>query len=143
MLRNKLTTFKISQYPSLFYILSNLTQLASRLGSTRYGNEPKRQAREPLRAEPSRSELEPAREPRAYFLALRGQFAQSQSRRQKVHRTVNSTCPVHHRNVRWPHMSELQQSNPNGWVMWLAHRTVSGTPIDSSLSQWPLWWLGL
>jgi hypothetical protein len=54
-LRNKPTTYKISQYPSVFYILSNLTQLASRnesarLGSARYGNEPKRQAREPLRA---------------------------------------------------------------------------------------------
>jgi hypothetical protein len=22
--------------------------------------------------------------------------------------------------------------NPNGWVTWLAHRTVSGAPIDSS-----------
>jgi hypothetical protein len=45
---------------------------------------------------------------------VRGQFAQSQSRRQKAHRTVNSTCPVHHRTVRWPHLSELQWSNPNG-----------------------------
>ena len=26
--------------------------------------------------------------------------------------------------VRWPHMSELQRSNPNSWVTWLAHRTV-------------------
>jgi hypothetical protein len=43
---------------------------------------------------------------------------------QKAHRTVNSTCPVHRRTVRWPHMSELQWSNPNGWVTWLAHRTV-------------------
>jgi hypothetical protein len=50
--------------------------------------------------------------------------AQSQSRRQKAHRTVNSDCPVHHRTVRWPHMSKLQRSNPNGWVTWLAHRTV-------------------
>jgi hypothetical protein len=48
----------------------------------------------------------------------------SQSRRQKAHRTMNSDCPVHHRTVRWPHMSELQRSNPNGWVTWLAHRTV-------------------
>jgi hypothetical protein len=34
--------------------------------------------------------------------------------------------------------------NPNGWVMWLAHRTVrwrtglSGAPIDSSLPQRPI-----
>jgi hypothetical protein len=32
--------------------------------------------------------------------------------------------------VRWPHMSELQRSNPNGWVTWLAHRTVSGGTPD-------------
>jgi hypothetical protein len=61
---------------------------------------------------------------------VRGQCAQSQSRRQKAHRTVNSTCPVHHQTVRWPHLSELQRSNPNGWVTWLAHRTVSGGAPD-------------
>jgi hypothetical protein len=27
-------------------------------------------------------------------------------------------------------MSELQRSNPNGWVTWLAHRTVSGGAPD-------------
>jgi hypothetical protein len=54
---------------------------------------------------------------------------QSQSRHQKAHRTVNRTCPVHHQTIRWPHMSELQQSNPNDWLTWLAHRTVSdGAP---------------
>jgi hypothetical protein len=37
---------------------------------------------------------------------------------------VNSDCPVHHRTVRWPRLTELQRSNPNGWVTWLAHRTV-------------------
>ena len=42
----------------------------------------------------------------------------------EAHRTVNSTCPVRHRTVRWPRLSELQRSNPNGWVTWLAHRTV-------------------
>jgi hypothetical protein len=56
--------------------------------------------------------------------------AQSQSRRQKAHRTVNSDCPVHHRTVRWPHMSELQRTEPNGRVTWLAHRTVSGGAPD-------------
>jgi hypothetical protein len=50
--------------------------------------------------------------------------AQSQSRHQMVHRTVNKTCPVHHRTVRWPTCQKLQRSNPNGWVTWLAHRTV-------------------
>jgi hypothetical protein len=58
------------------------------------------------------------------------QFTQSQSRRQKAHRTVNSDCPVHHRTVRWPRLTELQRSNPNGWVMWLTHRTVSGGAPD-------------
>src|SRR5699024_1652313 len=43
---------------------------------------------------------------------------------QKAHRTVNSDCLVHHQTIRWPHMSELQWSNPNGWVTWLAHQTV-------------------
>jgi hypothetical protein len=57
--------------------------------------------------------------------------AQSQSRRQKAHRTVNSDCPVHHRTVQWPHMSELQRSNPNGWVTWLMHQTVSSGAPDS------------
>jgi hypothetical protein len=28
-----------------------------------------------------------------------------------------------------------QLPNPNSWVTWLAHRTVSGAPIDSSLPQ--------
>jgi hypothetical protein len=55
---------------------------------------------------------------------VRVQCAQSQSRRQKAHQTVNSTCLVRHWTIRWPHLSELQRSNPNGWVTWLAHRTV-------------------
>jgi hypothetical protein len=54
----------------------------------------------------------------------------SQSRRQKAHRTVYRTCTVHHRTVRCTHKSELQRSNPNGWVTWLAHRTVSGGAPD-------------
>jgi hypothetical protein len=54
----------------------------------------------------------------------------SQSRRQKAHQTVNSDCLVHHWTVRRPHLSELQRSNPNGWVTWLAHRTVSGGAPD-------------
>jgi hypothetical protein len=50
--------------------------------------------------------------------------------RQKAHRTVNSDCPVRHRTVRCPHLSELQRLNPNSWVTWLAHRTVSGGTPD-------------
>jgi hypothetical protein len=37
------------------------------------------------------------------------------------------------RTVRWPHMSELQRSNSNGWVTWLAHRTVSSGAPDCPL----------
>jgi hypothetical protein len=65
------------------------------------------------------------------------------------HRTVYRTCPVHHRTARRAHMSELQRSEPNGLVTWLAHRTVSdgapdsvrwrtglsGVPVDNSLHQ--------
>jgi hypothetical protein len=40
------------------------------------------------------------------------------------HRTVYRTCPVHHRTAQRPHQSELQRSNPNSRMTWLAHRTV-------------------
>jgi hypothetical protein len=44
-------------------------------------------------------------------------------------RTVYRTCPVHHRTARRAHKTELQRSNPNGLLTWLAHRTVSdGAP---------------
>jgi hypothetical protein len=45
---------------------------------------------------------------------------------QLAHQTVYRTCPVHHRTAQRPHKSDLQQSNPNGWLTWLAHQTVSG-----------------
>jgi hypothetical protein len=41
-----------------------------------------------------------------------------------AHRTVNRTCLVHHRTVRCPTCQKLQRSNSNGWVTWLAHRTI-------------------
>jgi hypothetical protein len=34
---------------------------------------------------------------------------------------------VHHRTAQRPHLSELQWSNPNGLLTWLAHRTVRCT----------------
>jgi hypothetical protein len=52
-----------------------------------------------------------------------------------AHRTVYRTCPVCHRTARRAHTSELQRSEPNGLVTWLAHRTVSVAPVDSSLHQ--------
>jgi hypothetical protein len=33
--------------------------------------------------------------------------------RKKAHRTVNSACPVRHRTVRCPKLSELQRSKPS------------------------------
>ena len=56
--------------------------------------------------------------------------AQRSEHAQQAHRTVYRTCPVHHRTAQRPHKSELQRSNPNSWVMWLAHRTVSGGALD-------------
>jgi hypothetical protein len=49
---------------------------------------------------------------------------------QLAHRTVYRTCLVHHRTAQRPHQSELQRSNPNGLLTWLAHRTVSGGAPD-------------
>jgi hypothetical protein len=69
---------------------------------------------------------------------------------QLAHRTVYSTCPVHHRTAQRPHKSELQRSNSNSWLTWLAHRTVSGGAPDCPVRhatadfQRPhFWWLGL
>jgi hypothetical protein len=56
--------------------------------------------------------------------------AQRSEHAQKVHRTVYRTCPVHHRTAQRPHLSELQRSEPNGRLTWLAHRTVSGGAPD-------------
>ncbi len=37
---------------------------------------------------------------------------------------------MHHRTAQRAHKSELQRSNPNGWLTWQAHRTVSGGAPD-------------
>jgi hypothetical protein len=63
------------------------------------------------------------------------QCAQRSGTRQKAHRTVYRTYPMHHRTVRWPRRQKLQRSESNGWVTWQAHRTLSGAPCDSSLHQ--------
>jgi hypothetical protein len=52
------------------------------------------------------------------------QCAPESEHAQLAHRTVYRTCPVPHRTAQRPHKSELQRSNPNGPLMWLAHRTV-------------------
>jgi hypothetical protein len=58
------------------------------------------------------------------------QCAPESEHAQLAHRTVYSTCPVHHRTAHRPHKSELQRSNPNGLLTWLAQRTVSGGAPD-------------
>jgi hypothetical protein len=58
------------------------------------------------------------------------QCAPESEQRQTAHRTVYRTCPVHHRTAKRPHQSELQRSEPNGRLTWLAHRTVSGGAPD-------------
>jgi hypothetical protein len=58
------------------------------------------------------------------------QCAPESEHAQLAHRTVYRTCPVHHRIAQRPHKSELQWSNPNGWLTWLVHRTVSGGAPD-------------
>jgi hypothetical protein len=56
---------------------------------------------------------------------------------QKRHRTVHRTCPVHHRTAQRPHQSELQRSEPNDRLTWLAHRTVR-CAMRQTASQRPL-----
>jgi hypothetical protein len=58
------------------------------------------------------------------------QCAPESEHAQLAHRTVYRTCLVHHQIAQRPHKSELQRSNPNGLMTWLAHRTVSGGAPD-------------
>jgi hypothetical protein len=60
--------------------------------------------------------------------------------RQKAHRTVNSSCLV---PPSCQSSNGRNRQNPNSWVTWLVHRTVSGAPINSSPPQRLFWWLGL
>jgi hypothetical protein len=60
----------------------------------------------------------------------------------EAHRTVYRTCPVHHRTAQRSHKSELQRSNPNGWLTWLVHRTV-WCAMRQHTSNGHFWWLGL
>jgi hypothetical protein len=65
------------------------------------------------------------------------QCAPESEQRQTAHRTVYRTCPVHHRTAQRPHQSELQRSEPNDWLTWLAHQTVR-CAIRQTVSQRPL-----
>jgi hypothetical protein len=78
------------------------------------------------------------------------QSAQKSGTRDVAHRTLYSTCPVRHRTSRRAQQSELQWSEPNGLVTWLAHRTLSGvhrtvwcTMRQTASTKRLVWWLGL
>jgi hypothetical protein len=77
---------------------------------------------------------------------VRGQFAQSQSsaRRRTRQWTVPVRCGTGLSGAPNCQSSNgRNRQNPNGWVTWLAHRTVSGAPIDKQPPQRLVWWLGL
>jgi hypothetical protein len=63
------------------------------------------------------------------------QSAQKSGTRVLAHRTLYSTCPVCHRTSRRAQKTELQRSEPNGLVTWLAHWTLSGAPCDRQPHQ--------
>jgi hypothetical protein len=69
-------------------------------------------------------------------------YAPESEHAQKGHRTVYRTCPVHHRIAQRPHQSELQWSEPNDRLTWMAHRTMSGAPCDRQPPNGHFWWLG-
>jgi hypothetical protein len=48
----------------------------------------------------------------------------------RLHVQRTEDAQLAHRTAQRPHKSELQRSNPNGWLTWLAHRTVSGGAPD-------------
>jgi hypothetical protein len=60
------------------------------------------------------------------------QCAAETERRVRTHRTLNSVWPV---PLEDKASNGQKLPNPNDWVTWLAHRTVSGAPIDSSHPQ--------
>jgi hypothetical protein len=68
------------------------------------------------------------------------QHAQKSGTPMLAHRTLYSTCPVRHRTSRRAQQSELQRSDPNGLVTWLAHRTVRCT-IHQQPSPTATFWL--
>jgi hypothetical protein len=65
------------------------------------------------------------------------QYAPESEQRQTAHRTVYRTYPVHHRTAQRPHQSELQRSEPNSRLTWLAHRTIR-CAMRQTASQRPL-----
>jgi hypothetical protein len=65
------------------------------------------------------------------------QCAQSQSSPSEAHRTLNSVCPV---PLEDKASNGQKLLNPNGWVTWLAHRTVRCAHRQQPTPT-VLWWL--
>ena len=68
---------------------------------------------------------------------VREQCAQKSEQSSEAHRTVNSACPV---PLEDKASNGQKLPNPNGWVMWLAHRTVRCAHRQQP-SPTALWWL--
>jgi hypothetical protein len=62
---------------------------------------------------------------------VRGHCTQKSEQPPEAHQTVNSVYPVRHRTVRCQRRqssNSRNRQNPNGWVMWLTHRTHRQQP---------------
>jgi hypothetical protein len=80
----------------------------------------------------------------------REQCVDSSRRRQSSRQRRTGQCIVHVRcgtglsdETRRQSSNGQNRQNSNGWVTWLAHRTLSGAPIDRQPPQRLNWWLGL
>jgi hypothetical protein len=62
---------------------------------------------------------------------VRGQCTQKSEQPPEAHRSEQYLSGA----TRRQNSNGRNRQNPNGWVTWLAHRTVSGAPIDCSLPQ--------
>jgi hypothetical protein len=78
------------------------------------------------------------------------QRAQKSGTPMLAHRTLYSTCPVHHQTSRRAQKTVIQRSNPNDFGdvagapdMSGVHRTVRCTIRQSASTKRLVWWLGL
>ena len=60
----------------------------------------------------------------------------------RLHVQRTEDAQLAHRTAQRPHKSELQRSNPNGLMTWLAHWTVQ-CAMRQHTSNDHFWWLGL
>jgi uncharacterized protein (DUF2237 family) len=68
---------------------------------------------------------------------VHGQCAQKLEQSLEAHRTVNNDCPV---PLEDKASNGQKLANPNGWVTWLAHRTVRCAHRQQPLPT-AMWWL--